>query len=284
MDQHAIYGVTSIGRPLDKRCATNRAVSRLMPVGGVIAGGVALMRGDAGLQVSWAFVAGVLLVFGAWALARELAPDDNPAAFVSMALAFVVLPLIVPLSFLVLFTTMFLVRIVNRTVGLPARVTDSLVVTGLVFAVVYLTKSPLFGTVAALAFALDASLENPLRRQWVFGVLCLCGVGVSLTLLDVEIGAPSFMSAGVAVLLVVITLAYLVPLLQTRFLESRGDVTGDRLAVSRVRAGMLIALLVALQALSLGEPGLAHAPIVWMTMAGVSATAVVIRLRKKSTL
>jgi hypothetical protein len=284
MDQHAIYGVTSIGRPLDKSFATNRAVSRLMPVGGVIAGVVALMRGDAGLQVSWAFVAGILLVFGAWALARELAPDDNPAAFVSMALAFVVLPLIVPLSFLVLFTTMFLVRIVNRTVGLPARVTDSLVVTGLVFAVVYLTKSPLFGAVAALAFALDASLENRLRGQWAFAVLCLCGVGVSLMLLDVEMGAPSFVSAGVAVLLVVIVLAYLVTLLQTRVLESRGDVTGDRLAVSRVRAGMLIALLVALQALSLGEPGLAHAPIVWMTMAGVSATAVVIRLRKKSTL
>ncbi len=284
MDQQPIYGVTSIGRPLDKSFATNRAVSRLMPVGGVVAGVVALMRGAAGLQVAWAFVAGILLVFGAWALARELTPDDNPAAFVSMALAFVVLPLVAPLSFLVLFTTMFLVRIVNRTVGLPARVTDSLVVTGLVFAVVYLTKSPLFGAVAALAFALDASLENRLRGQWAFAVLCLCGVGVSLTLLDVEIGAPSFMSAGVAVLLVVIVLAYLVTLLQTRVLESRGDVTGDRLAVSRVRAGMLIALLVALQALSLGEPGLAHAPIVWMTMAGVSATAVVIRLRKKSTL
>jgi hypothetical protein len=284
MDQQPIYGVTSIGRPLDKSFATNRAVSRLMPVGGVVAGVVALMRGDAGLQVAWAFVAGILLVFGAWALARELAPDDNPAAFVSVALAFVALPLIVPLSFLVLFTTMFLVRIVNRTVGLPARVTDSLVVTGLVFAVVYLTKSPLFGAVAALAFALDASLENRLRGQWAFAVLCLCGVGVSLMLLDVEMGAPSFVSAGVAVLLVVIVLAYLVTLLQTRVLESRGDVTGDRLAVSRVRAGMLIALLVALQALSLGEPGLAHAPIVWMTMAGVSATAVVIRLRKKSTL
>jgi len=284
MDQQPIYGVTSIGRPLDKSFATNRAVSRLMPVGGVVAGVVALMRGDAGLQVAWAFVAGILLVFGAWALARELAPDDNPAAFVSVALAFVALPLIVPLSFLVLFTTMFLVRIVNRTVDLPARVTDSLVVTGLVFAVVYLTKSPLFGAVAALAFALDASLENRLRGQWAFAVLCLCGVGVSLMLLDVEMGAPSFVSAGVAVLLVVIVLAYLVTLLQTRVLESRGDVTGDRLAVSRVRAGMLIALLVALQALSLGEPGLAHAPIVWMTMAGVSATAVVIRLRKKSTL
>jgi hypothetical protein len=283
MDQQPIYGVTSIGRPLDKSCATNRAVSRLMPVGGVIAGVVALMRGDAGLQVAWALVAGILLVFGAWALARELTPDDNPAAFVSMALAFVVLPLVAPLSFLVLFTTMFLVRIVNRTVGLPARITDSLVVAGLVFAVVYLTKSPLFGTVAALAFAFDAALRDPLRRQWVFAALCMCGVGVSLTLLDVEIGAPSFMSAGIAALLVVITMAYLVTLLQTRFLESRGDVTGDRLAVSRVRGGMLIALLVAFQSLLMGESGLAHTSIVWATMAGVSATALVLRLWKKST-
>ena len=31
---------------------------------------------------------GLLVVFGCWALARELAPDDNPGAFIGMAFAF----------------------------------------------------------------------------------------------------------------------------------------------------------------------------------------------------
>ena len=282
MDRHTLYGITSIGRPLDKRFPTNRAVSRLMPVVGVAAAAAALIRGDAALQVALAGAAGILLVFGAWALARELAPDDNPAAFVSMAFGFVALPLVAPMSLLVLFTTMFLVRIVNRSTGLPARTTDSVVVTLLVFVVMYLTKTPLFGVVAVLAFVLDAYLESPLRRQWVFAGLCLFGVAASVTLLDVTIGAPSFMNSTVALLLLAIGVAYLVTLFQTRSLQSRGDVTDDRLSVPRVRAGMLIALLVVLQALAVGESGLSHASAVWATLAGVSTTAVVVGLWRKA--
>jgi len=281
MHQHPIYGITSIGRPLDKNFATNRAVSRLMPVGGVVAVAMALLRGEGGLPLLGAAVIGAVLVFAAWALARELVPDDNPAAFVSMALGFVVLHLLVPLSFLILFTTMLLVRIVNRTVGLPARTTDSIVVTLLVVTVIYLTENPLFGVVAALAFALDASLVKPLRRQWILAMLCLSGGGVSYVLFDVDIGAPSLVSVGVTVLLLVVTLTYLVMLSYTRVVESRGDVTGDRLAVSRVRGGMLIALLVVLQALFVEKSLLAHSAIVWVSLAGVSATALVVRVGKR---
>jgi hypothetical protein len=281
MDQHPLYGITSIGRPLDKNFATNRAVSRLMPVAGIVAAVVALICGDTVLQIAWAGAAGILSVFGAWALARELVPDDNPAAFVSMAFGFAALPLVVPSSLLVLFTTMFLVRIVNRTTGLPARITDSLVVTLLVFVVIYLTKSPLCGLVAALAFACDAVLRESLPRQWMFAALCLSGVG-ALLLLDVAMGAPRFPNVGTALLIVAISATYLATLLLTRSLQSRGDVTGDCLSVPRVRAGMLVALLVALQALAVGESGLAHASAVWATLAGVSMTMVVMGLWKKA--
>jgi len=281
MHQHPIYGVTSIGRPLDKSFATNRAVSRLMPVGGVVAVAMALLRGEGFFQLLGAVVTGAVLVFGAWALARELAPDDNPAAFVSMALGFVVLPLLVPLSFLVLFTTIFLARIVNRTVGLPARTTDSIVVTLLVVVVMYLTENPLPGVVAALAFALDASLENPLRRQWIFAVLCLLGVGGLVTLHGLDLGAPSLLNTRVAWLLAAVALAYLMTIFLTRVIESPADVTGERLAASRVRAGMLIALLVALQALSGGGPGMVQASIIWSVLAGVSLTSIMRHLAKK---
>ncbi len=278
MQTDPIHRLTSIGRPLDKNFATNRAVLRLMPIAGLAAAVVALVRGASVTQVIWWGIAGALLVFGAWALARELAPDDNSAAFVSMALGLSTLPLVVPLSFLVLFTTMLLVRIVNRTTGLPARIADSVAVTLLCFAVIYFGGNPLFGLVAALAFLFDAVLGQPLRRHGMFAIVCLLGIAASFGLSG--IGAQTVHS-GVALSLAAVTLAYVVTLMLTRNIESCGDVTGIRLAASRVRAGMLVALLAAWQVLLFDEQGVAHAVVVWSAMGGVAATAVVIRPLKK---
>ena len=52
---------------------------------------------------------------------REFAPDNNPAAFVGVVLAYAALLLLGPGAYLLVFTTLFLVRIVNRTTGLAPR-------------------------------------------------------------------------------------------------------------------------------------------------------------------
>jgi len=270
---------SAIARPLDMRCVSNRAVARLTPVAVAVAGAVALIRG---LSVTWvigAAVGGALVAFGGWALARELAPDDNAAAFVSMALAFATLPVVEPLTLLVLFTTMLLVRIVNRTVGVAAHVADSIIVTGLVATTVYLAKIPLFGIVAALAFALDAVLCGAHRRQWVFTVLCLSVAGTWFVRYGSGLGVGPSLGTGTVALLAVVALAFAAAILLTRVVRSTADVTGDLLRVSRVRAGMLIALLVALLALLLGQPGLALTAVVWAALAGVGGSAVVVRPR-----
>jgi hypothetical protein len=252
-----------------------------MPIAGIVAAVVALERGASLPRIMWWGVAGVLLVFGVWALTRELAPDDNPAAFVSMGLGFLTLPLVMPLSFLVLFTTMLLIRIVNRTAGSPARVTDSVAITLLVFAVMHFTGNPVFGFVAVVAFVFDAALSEPLRRQGIFAAVCLLGaVGFAGFWRAVSL-LPSPLHAGVVLLLAAVTLAYVVALLRTRDVESRGDVTGIPLVASRVRAGMLVALLVPWQALLFQERGMAHTVMVWSGLGGVAVTAVVIRPLKK---
>jgi hypothetical protein len=281
MQTDPVQGITSIGRPLDRNVATNRAVLQLMPIAGIVAAVVALVRGASLSQIVWWGIAGVLLVLGAWALTRELAPDDDAAALVSIALGFLTLPLVMPLSLLVLFATMLLIRIVNRTVGLRARVTDSGAITLAVFAVMYLTGNPGFGCVAAMVFVLDAVLSKPLRRQWIFAAVCLLGSLAFFGLSKVDSLMPSPVHVGVISLLAAVSLAYVVTLLRTRTVESRGDVTGVRLAASRVRSGMFVALLVAWQALLFEEQGVAHAVIVWSALGGVAVTAVVIRPLKK---
>ncbi len=240
-----------------------------MPIAGVVAAAVAGFRGAGLADVAVAGFVGIAVALGSWALARELAPDDQPAAFVAMALAYATFLVVGAPSILLLFTCLLLVRVVDRTTGLAARFADSLVVAGLTLASLYATRSPLLGAVAALAFALDATLRDPLRRQWVFAALCLAGAGLWAawfgTGID-DLATPTGVSAW---LVAAISLLYAVSYFRTRRVEAVGDVSGVTLATSRVRAGMFIALLVAAQALTSGQTGTVDSSAVWATLAGV---------------
>ena len=87
MAYHRIYKYTSIGRPLEPAFPSNKAVLILMPLGAVLGAIAAWMDGQSGVQLLQQAISFLLIVFGAWALARELDPDDHTAAFISMAAA-----------------------------------------------------------------------------------------------------------------------------------------------------------------------------------------------------
>ena len=77
MSRRATFTYTSIARPVDPSYPTNTAVLVLMPIGGAIAAGVALSSGTPwGMSIMDA-VYGLLVVFGSWALTREVAPDET---------------------------------------------------------------------------------------------------------------------------------------------------------------------------------------------------------------
>ena len=155
MSEHRIYRVTSIGRPVEPKYPTNKAILLLMPVAALIAGVVALIQGDGGGASATGALVAFFVVFACWALGRELAPDDNSAAFVGAVLAFIALWWWPSPSLLLLFTALALSRIVNRTTGLTARLVDSVIVTALVIWTMVSLQNPLAGVAAALAFVLD---------------------------------------------------------------------------------------------------------------------------------
>jgi hypothetical protein len=269
MKHEHVYRVTSIGRPLDPSYRTNLAVLILMPVAALVAGVVAAISGDPLGAIAAQALVGPLAAFGAWALARELAPDDNPAAFVSMALAVAASLTVDSPSLLLLFATLGMVRIVNRTVGPPARLTDSLVVLGLILVTAWITRSPGLPVVGAIAFALDASLEDGMRRQLAFAMLALAGAAVAVGVLDTAAQSHAIPIATGA-LVGVVSVGFGIAIARTRRLSSVADATGQPLSVNRVRAGMFIALLVAVQAVLLGITGLELSALVWATLAGVA--------------
>ncbi len=213
-------------------------------------------------------VVAFLVVFACWALGRELAPDDNPAAFVGTALAFVGLWWWPSPSLLVLFTALALSRIVNRSTGLTARPSDSVIVTALVIWTMVSLQSPLAGVVAALAFSLDARLAEPNRRQWSFAAACLTAVVLQVWLTGSDNLEVTFLPEPQYVVAAVTLLAFLVLSLSLRSVSSKGDIGGLVLKASRVRGGMLVVWLLALQT-GLQAPGAIEAVMpVLAAMAG----------------
>ena len=277
MASDRIYRITSLGRPLDPAYRTNRAVLLILPLAGAGATILAGVRGAGLLDAVVAGVVGVAVALGSWALARELAPDDNRAAFLSLALAYATLLWVGSPSLLLLFTALFLVRMINRSTGLPARLGDSIAVIGLTLWTVHATRSPLLAVVAALAFAFDAGLARPLLRQWFFAKLCLAGAAVWMFAVGSGLDELGLLDPGASYWPAAVTVVYGIAYFRTRTVTSLGDVSGERLSRARVRAGMAIGLLVPAVAAASGPVELSSA--VWATLAGVGLSSVIGLLR-----
>jgi len=250
VNYHRMYRYTAIGRPLDPAWPSNKAVLILLPL--MLLAGLAWSL-YLGLGWQTAFTNGLVFAFaafGSWALGREVMPDDHAAAFVSMAMAFLACLAFQTPGLLLLFATLMLVRVVNRSTGLPARTSDSIIVTMLVIWAVYATQSPWFGAVAALAFVFDASLKIPRRKQLLFALVCLATTLIYMVDHDLpwfEFHAPDSLLQWLAI---AAALLFGLNLILLKKVHSRGDVNGKRLNPERVKAGMAIALLAYLQGLS----------------------------------
>ena len=283
MAQHPLYSVTSIGRPLDPRYKSNRAVLLLMPIAAVVCSAIAGFGGADAKGIAFAAFGGLLVVFGCWALGRELVPDDNPGAFIGMAFAFASFSLVADPSLLLPFVALFLVRIVNRSTGLKAKVGDSVLVLLLSLWAIYHLHSPLLGLVAALAFVSDALLRDGLPRQWVFAGLSAAAAGFALTLDPLASVRLSDLSPTLLTVVGVLSLLWLLNIAFTRSVASVGDIGEEPLSVGRVRMGMLVGWLVALQALTATDSGTYSSALVWATLAGLIVGRIATPLDKIAT-
>jgi pimeloyl-ACP methyl ester carboxylesterase len=247
----------------------------LAPVAGAIAGAVAFPRLGLSLDLLESILRGALTAFGGWALAREIAPDDNPAAFASMALAFLAHLFFPAASVLPLFSTLMLARIVNRSVGVPATPIDSAAVMFLAGWASYSTRQPGPLFVSAIGFGLDAVLSPPLQRQWGFAALSL-GAGLAW-LISGEISPLSTRGGDIALALPVVALvvAYGLVILFTRKIRSVADRTGEPLSVPRVRAAIALTSLMGIQGALTGAIAPTPSTLIWAVLAGLLLMTIV---------
>lgn len=266
---HKIYALTSIGRPVEWKVRTNRAMVILMAPAAALGAVLAVLQGQPTTSAALHALYSALAAFGGWALGREFDPDDQAAAFLALAVSVCAVLMIGPGAgsyfLLVLFTTLGLVRQVNRSTGLEARVSDSLLLLGLTLWVVYGTANPLFALVAGFSFALDGSLERPLRRQWVFALLSFGATVVYMV--DHDVGRevftiPHSLAQWLAALAAVVMALHL---LRIRKVNSVGDVNHRPLNPARVRWSVAVAVLAVAQ----GLPEVREVAILAAAMAGV---------------
>lgn len=265
---------STLGRPLDPSWPTNRAILIVMPTVGVLATVLALAQGSAVLGAGVQGLVTAATALGGWALARELAPDDQAAAFVAMALGLAAQAMVPVASLWLLFTTLLQVRLVNRTVGPPAWRKDSAAVLALTLACMVVLKAPTVAVVGGLAFGLDARLTPPgPTRHRVLAVTCIAVAAVYAA--AVPVAHPHLDLPGTAIGggLVVVALLFLWALLRTSEVRAVTDATGNPLHTARVRAGMTVALVAAAPSLIPGSPDPREASLLWAVLAGVGVSA-----------
>ncbi|WP_440948199.1 hypothetical protein ACSAZL_08200 [Methanosarcina sp. T3] len=207
-------------------------------------------------------------VFFAWAFARELDPDNELSACFAAFLGCTGFLLFPSPILLALILELLLLRIVNRSTGLPSRASDSFAVF-LLSGWLSLQENWTFGLFAALAFFLDALFPAPRRQNHIFGMAALV---VSIFAFLRAAGQEGTFPDVQSVLFILIAALLFVPtVLGSRSIKSTGDRTGIPLDPYRVQAAQLTALLSAglLTALK-GWAGAESLMPLWGAILGVS--------------
>lgn len=262
---------SNLWRALDPRVLSNRLI---MLFAAAVAIGMFLYRLAHGMNPTDSAVqaAGTgLFALLAWALGRELDPDHNLPAYAAavlgvlagLALGMPNLPLTI--------AVIALLRLVNRTSGLPARVSDSLGLIALVALVVARDGFWVIGPVLAVAFLLNAMLPRPDRPNgFYFALLTLLVTGVTSVLFPSPEWTLRF-DASLGGSIAIAALAYLVIVLRDpTHLQAVGDWTGTPLNHPRVQAAQLLALVAALAVLLWDYAfGLMALSPLWAAIAGV---------------
>ena len=272
-----IYRFTSIGRPIDPAYLTNRALLIVLPALGLLSAYLASFHGMGADPLSAAF-SGALVAFAAWALTRELAPDYDGLAFVALAFSWAANIAFGMSQVLLVFVALLLVRVVNRSTGLPSRLLDTIGILGFCTWAAVSTQQPLILLIASLAFVLDAVLENPLRRHYLVAAACLPFLvwmlldGNDPIAGDLTIQDWSLLGA---LALGVVLVAYTNP--QP---VSYCDTSPNRLNRVRVNAGLIVGLLLAVQALVTdGHSAWLETPM-WICMSAVLLGGVIRKAKR----
>jgi hypothetical protein len=259
---------SSISRSIDLSYPTNKAIVILTLLSFL---GILCIQLISGKEVYSAFYAGLKgggSIFLTWALAREIDPDNELSAFVAAFLGFAGFLFFPSPLLLVLVLEILLLRIINRSTGMPSKTLDSFAVL-LLSGWISFQESWIFGLFTALAFFLDSFLAKPNQKNLFFG-----SAAIIISLLTFSGNAEKasiFLDADSGLFVLTAALLFIPHILDSSKIKSTGDMTGKPLDPRRVQAAQLATLLnVSLFAFLKGWAGIENLMPLWAAILGVS--------------
>lgn len=276
--------LSSLTRSIDLDYPTNRTIVIITLL---LLSGITGLQLILGRELSAAFYSGLRAgasVFFAWAFARELDPDNELSAFFAAFLGCAGF-LFFPAPFLlVLFLELLLIRIVNRSTGMPSKTSDSLAVL-LLSGWISLHGNWIFGLFTSLAFFLDSFLPSPNRHNRIFGgAAFIVSVLAFLKAAGQETGQEStFLDLQSGLFMLIAALLFIPIVLSSQNIKSGGDMTGIPLDPLRIQAAQLTALLSAGLLIALrGWAGAESLMPLWGAILGISLYGYLHILLKRS--
>lgn len=231
---------SAVGRPISITYLSNLLMLGLVSLIGVVVFSVEYMNTDDVMSALQSAFAAAIVAGASWVIARELDPEHDYSAFVGMIPA--VLLLDGDVSLWTIGAFVMLTRVVSRVVGPSASILDSIATIIVVGFAVFATGSWLIGILGMVAFILDARLNDPQPRQYIFaGIVALITLA-KIALDDVNVlTLPSGLPLG-AILL--ITAGYLMMLMRTATVNITADY-GKKYIINqpRVKISMLMIVL-----------------------------------------
>lgn len=268
--------LTGLARGIDPRLPSNRFMV-LTSVGAGATAAVWNGLGDLVGAIGAGFVTG-MAVFLAWAIARELDPDQTASAGVAMLVAWAALWFGRP-GLGATAAILVAVRITIRSTGVAHRVLDRLALVA--FAAYLGTVEEAWAALATLviAVALDGTVLSDRAAGGVALAAAMVVVGaVAVAVAGTDFGwrAPTVPEIAAVALAVV---AGVWGLVLASHPTSVADYTGEQLEIDRLRAGRAVALLAAVLAAGFGGESITALTPLFAAMVAVSAVGTIVRLQ-----
>lgn len=235
-----ISKISSLGRPLNFSYKTNLIIAGLTFVSIIFAFLFFILYED--YSFFEALLEGAyfgISLFLSWAITREIDPDRNVSAFVSVTIAFIFLIFFPAQELLLLFWLLLNLRLVNQIVGKEATILDGIII--LAFSAFFSFDGfPLIVLLSAAAFIIDGLLDVKNRKSFILAVLASALFIYSLFNFSALSGPQNY--------LFIISLIFVsIPLISSSSkIKSKADLSDKKLNPRRIQAAQIFILMLIL--------------------------------------
>jgi len=164
--------ISGLARPVDISYRSNRHFLLVGLLTLLVASGYQLFMGNAFLESLWWGIQAAFVTFLSWAIGRELDPDINSSALLSIPLSLAAFYFFEDLNWLLLFVFVMMMRVGSHICGQSVKITDAVLVIGLATYVVWRGEY-VVGFALAITFLADSQLRPPHQKSIWYALAAL---------------------------------------------------------------------------------------------------------------